>query len=82
MSAKAKDAAVGTAKAPASKDKAAAAKPPSSGGRGALKEGQGLPKITLEDEDGNEVDVSGLAAEKGVVIFLYPKVSRFVLGGG
>lgn len=58
---------------PASKDK----KPPSSsGGRGALKEGQTLPKLTIEDNTGAEVDVSTLAGEKGVVIFLYPKVSR------
>ncbi|RSH81956.1 uncharacterized protein EHS24_008155 [Apiotrichum porosum] len=55
---------------PASKDK----KPPSSsGGRGALKEGQTLPKLTIEDNTGAEVDVSTLAGEKGVVIFLYPK---------
>lgn len=41
---------------------------------GGLKEGQKLPKITLQDNEGNDVDVSTLAGDKGVVIFLYPKV--------
>lgn len=54
---------------------AAPVKAPSSKGA-PLKLGQGLPKIKLEDNTGAEVDVSTLAAEKGVVIFLYPKVSR------
>jgi hypothetical protein len=39
-----------------------------------LKQGDKLPKMMLKDEEGKEVDVSGLAGEKGVVIFLYPKV--------
>ncbi|WOO83381.1 Peroxiredoxin bcp1 [Vanrija pseudolonga] len=51
---------------------AAPVKAPSSKGA-PLKLGQGLPKIKLEDNTGAEVDVSTLAAEKGVVIFLYPK---------
>lgn len=39
-----------------------------------LKMGDRLPSIKLEDEEGNTVDVSTLAGEKGVVFFLYPKV--------
>ncbi|AAW42425.2 hypothetical protein CNC04710 [Cryptococcus deneoformans JEC21] len=38
-----------------------------------LKMGDRLPSIKLEDEEGNTVDVSTLAGEKGVVFFLYPK---------
>nr|XP_018267130.1 uncharacterized protein I303_01113 [Kwoniella dejecticola CBS 10117]OBR89288.1 hypothetical protein I303_01113 [Kwoniella dejecticola CBS 10117] len=43
------------------------------GSKGALKEGDKLPKITLKDNEGTDVDVSTLAGEQGVVIFLYPK---------
>ena len=46
------------------------------GAKGALKKGDKLPKITLQDNTGADVDVSGLAGEKGVVIFLYPKVGQ------
>ncbi|WRT64066.1 uncharacterized protein IL334_000994 [Kwoniella shivajii] len=46
---------------------------PETGPRGTLKSGDKLPKITLKDNQGNDVDVSKLAGEKGVVIFLYPK---------
>jgi hypothetical protein len=38
--------------------------------------GDKLPKISLRDNEGNPVDVAGLAGAKGVVIFLYPKVSK------
>ncbi|OWZ55619.1 peroxiredoxin Q/BCP [Cryptococcus neoformans var. grubii Br795] len=38
-----------------------------------LKKGDRLPSIKLKDEEGNTVDVSTLAGEKGVVFFLYPK---------
>ncbi|BEJ10685.1 hypothetical protein CspHIS471_0101070 [Cutaneotrichosporon sp. HIS471] len=47
-------------------------KPPSAS-RGALQLGSGLPKITLQNEDGEDVDVSTLTGERGVVIFLYPR---------
>ncbi|WVF70576.1 hypothetical protein IAT40_005368 [Kwoniella sp. CBS 6097] len=47
--------------------------PAETGPRGQLKQGDKLPKITLKDNGGNEVDVSTIAGEKGVVIFLYPK---------
>lgn len=43
-----------------------------------LKVGDKLPKLVLKDEEGKEVDVSGLAGEKGVVVFLYPKVGGLV----
>ncbi|WWD09320.1 hypothetical protein V865_007443 [Kwoniella europaea PYCC6329] len=43
------------------------------GSKGALKLGDKLPKITLKDNEGDDVDVSQLAGEKGVVVFLYPK---------
>ncbi|KAK4688216.1 thioredoxin-dependent peroxiredoxin, partial [Tremellales sp. Uapishka_1] len=46
-----------------------------SGGRGIMKLGDKLPKLTLKDEDGNDVEVGDLAGEKGVVIFLYPKAN-------
>ncbi len=48
-------------------------KPPSAS-RGVLQLGSGLPKITLQNEDGEDVDVSTLTGERGVVIFLYPRV--------
>lgn len=32
-----------------------------------------LPTLTLKNEKGEDVEVSSLAAEKGVVIFLIPK---------
>lgn len=60
--------------AAANGDKPQKVKAPSSGGR-ALKLGQGLPAITLQDNTGADVDVAELAGEKGVVIFLYPRVS-------
>ncbi|BEI93441.1 uncharacterized protein CcaverHIS019_0510690 [Cutaneotrichosporon cavernicola] len=47
-------------------------KPPSAS-RGALQLGSDLPKITLQNEDGEDVDVSTLTGERGVVIFLYPR---------
>ncbi|OCF31101.1 hypothetical protein I317_07632 [Kwoniella heveanensis CBS 569] len=73
-----------TAAAAASSSEASAAKkekeaeapadaPAETGPRGQLKQGDKLPKITLKDNGGNDVDVSTLAGEKGVVIFLYPK---------
>lgn len=48
---------------------------PVSAGRGAMKHGSVLPKIVLQNEDGEDVDVSTLAGERGVVFFLYPRVS-------
>lgn len=36
--------------------------------------GDKLPKMTLMDNEGEEVEVGGLAGEKGLVVFLYPKV--------
>ena len=41
-----------------------------------MKIGDKLPKIVLRDHKGEEVDVSLLAGEKGLVLFLYPKVSE------
>jgi hypothetical protein len=35
--------------------------------------GDSLPPITLKNEKGEDVDVPGLAAERGVVLFLVPK---------
>ena len=49
---------------------------PDTGSKGALKLGDKLPKISIEDNEGKAVDVSGLAGkDRGVVLFLYPKVS-------
>lgn len=62
------------AEAPASAKPTAPAAGPG-GSSKILKEGDKLPKIKLENQEGDEVDVSSLAGEKGVVIFLYPKVS-------
>ena len=39
-----------------------------------LKKGDKLPLITLEDEEGESVNVGELAKGRGVVIFVYPKV--------
>lgn len=59
------------AEAPADAD---TEKPASKAG-GKIKEGDVLPKgLKLEDEEGKEVDVGELAKDKGVVLFLYPKV--------
>jgi len=35
--------------------------------------GDVLPSVTLKNEKGEDVDVAGLAAEKGLVVFLIPK---------
>lgn len=43
-----------------------------------IKVGKKLPKIVLKDEEGEDVEVGKLAGERGVVIFLYPKVSHGV----
>ena len=52
------------------------AKPkPKSSSNSKLQKGDNLPSIKLENEDGEEVDVSSLTSGgKGVVIFVYPKV--------
>lgn len=42
--------------------------------RGQLKLGSALPKLTLLDDRDEEVDVAALAGERGVVLFLYPRV--------
>ena len=42
--------------------------------------GDSLPALKLQDNEGKEVDVSALAGEKGVVFFLYPKVSNPAIG--
>lgn len=48
-----------------------------------IKLGDKLPSIELEDEDGKKVDVATLTrGGKGVVVFLYPKVSRFQAARG
>lgn len=44
----------------------------------ALKEGDKLPSITLKDEEGQDVEIGKLAGDKGVVLFLYPKVSSCI----
>ncbi|GFZ46927.1 Peroxiredoxin [Saitozyma sp. JCM 24511] len=46
---------------------------PETDGEETLQLGDKLPKISLRDNEGTEVDVAGLAGAKGVVIFLYPK---------
>lgn len=49
---------------------------PKSSSNSKLQKGDSLPSIKLENEDGEEVDVSTLTeGGKGVVIFVYPKVS-------
>lgn len=35
--------------------------------------GDSLPQMTLKNETGEDVEVSSLAAEKGVILFLIPK---------
>jgi hypothetical protein len=57
------------------------AKPkPKSSSTSKLQEGDKLPSIKLENEDGEEVDVSTLTGGgKGIVIFVYPKVGPIVL---
>jgi len=60
--------------APASKDKPTSKKAETASSA-PLALGDKLPKITLQDNTGADVDVSTIAGEKGVVIFLYPKVS-------
>jgi len=46
------------------------------GGKGAIKLGDGLPKITVQNHKGEDVLVGDLGAGgRGVVLFLYPKVS-------
>lgn len=35
--------------------------------------GDSLPSLTLKNEKGEDVDVSTLTAEKGVILFLVPK---------
>ena len=35
--------------------------------------GDSLPELTLKNEKGEDVEISKLAAEKGVVLFLVPK---------
>lgn len=35
--------------------------------------GDSLPSLTLKNEKGEDVDVSTLTAEKGVIMFLVPK---------
>lgn len=68
---------------PASKPKSATKPKPASkaepksepASRGQMKLGSVLPKITVLNDVGEEVDVASLAAEKGVVVFLYPRVS-------
>ena len=35
--------------------------------------GDALPSLTLKNEKGEDVEVSTLAAEKGVILFLVPK---------
>ncbi|WWC66419.1 uncharacterized protein I206_100321 [Kwoniella pini CBS 10737] len=55
------------------KEEAPASAKADTGSKGALKVGDKLPKITLKDNEGTDIDVSSLAGDKGVVIFLYPK---------
>lgn len=42
---------------------------------GAIEIGDSLPALTLKNEKGEDVDVSTLAAEKGVILFLVPKAN-------
>ena len=37
--------------------------------------GDKLPDITLLDEEGNTVEISGITLEKGIILFAYPKAS-------
>jgi peroxiredoxin Q/BCP len=58
----------------------ASAKPDTS--KGILKVGDKLPKLVLKDNGGDDVDIGTLADEKGVVLFLYPKVGPGRLKAG
>ncbi|KAK9319987.1 thioredoxin-like protein [Lipomyces orientalis] len=40
-----------------------------------LQVGDELPDVTVVDQDGNDVNLKGVAAEKTVVVFAYPKAS-------
>lgn len=64
---------------PKSKDSAGDKAATASANRGVLQLGSGLPKIVLKNEDGEDVDVSTLGGERGVVIFLYPRVRVCVI---
>lgn len=35
--------------------------------------GDSLPELTLKNEKGEDIQIAGLASEKGVIIFLVPK---------
>lgn len=48
---------------------------PETDGKKVMKLGDKLPKVTLKDEEGEDVEVTGLAGERGAVLFLYPKVN-------
>src|ERR1700686_2657382 len=37
--------------------------------------GDKLPDVTLQDEEGNDINVVDIASEKGIVLFAYPKAS-------
>lgn len=56
------------------KNEAPASAKPSTGGGKVLKLGDKLPALKLKTNEGKEVDVGSLAGDKGVVLFLYPKV--------
>ena len=67
-------------KAPKAEDEKEKVKPkPKSSSNSKLQKGDNLPSIKLENEDGEEIDVSTLTGGgKGVVIFVYPKVSSIL----
>ncbi|KAI9639093.1 AhpC-TSA-domain-containing protein [Dioszegia hungarica] len=48
---------------------------PETDGKKVMKLGDKLPKVTLKDEEGEDVEVTGLAGERGAVLFLYPKAN-------
>jgi thioredoxin-dependent peroxiredoxin len=37
--------------------------------------GDKLPDVTLQDEDGNDINIVDIASEKGIILFAYPKAS-------
>lgn len=59
----------------ADEDKSATKPSPAKKSKTVLGVGDKLPDITLKDEEDNDVQVVNLTAEKGIVLFSYPKAS-------
>lgn len=57
----------------AEKDESAEAAEPSTPALARIEIGDSLPSLTLKNEKAEDIQVSELAAEKGVILFLVPK---------